>query len=147
MSFLVTFWSNWSRDCLFTAVTGVHKCASLTKGQFILMSKAGPPLLQTHKKSLRIQQYPASAFTAAIQKAKRTRQARHHRNTDTTSRNSTATHAHQWAHACQPVPLDFASTPRHARYMKKFPLHSPMLSSRQAPATNDARLPGWPSLI
>jgi hypothetical protein len=31
----------------------------------------------------------------------------HHRNTDTTSRNSTATHAHQWAQACQP------GTPSH----------------------------------
>jgi hypothetical protein len=42
--------------------------------------------------------------------------------------------------ARNPVPLDFASIPRHARYMKKFPLHSPMLSSRKAPATKDARL-------
>jgi hypothetical protein len=33
------------------------------------------------------------------------RQARHHRNTDSTSRNSTATHAHLWPHACQPGTL------------------------------------------
>jgi hypothetical protein len=37
----------------------------------------------------------------------RHRQARHHRNTDSTSKNSTATHAHLWAHACQP------GTPSH----------------------------------
>jgi hypothetical protein len=34
----------------------------------------------------------------------RHRQAKHHRNTDSTSRNSTATHAHPWAHTCQPRP-------------------------------------------
>jgi hypothetical protein len=32
-------------------------------------------ILQTHKKSLRIQQHPASAFTAAIKNATRTGQA------------------------------------------------------------------------
>jgi hypothetical protein len=41
--------------------------------------------------------------------------------------------------AWNPVPLDFASIPKHARYMKKLPLHSPTLSSRKAPATKDAR--------
>jgi hypothetical protein len=29
------------------------------------------------------------------------------------------------------VPLDFASIPKHARYIKKFPLHKATLSSRR----------------
>jgi hypothetical protein len=37
------------------------------------------------------------------------------------------------------VPLDLASMPKEARYNKKFPLTNPMLSSRRAPATNEAR--------
>jgi hypothetical protein len=41
--------------------------------------------------------------------------------------------------ARNPVPLGFASIPRHARNIKKDPLHSPMLSSCKAPATKDAR--------
>jgi hypothetical protein len=42
--------------------------------------------------------------------------------------------------ARNPVPLDFISIPRHTWYMKKFPLHRLMLSSRKEPARKDARL-------
>jgi hypothetical protein len=67
--------------------------------------------LQTHKKSPRTQQHPASAFTAAIRKATRMRQAQTgktaHIHRQHKSRNSTATNAHLWAHACRP------GTPSH----------------------------------
>jgi hypothetical protein len=42
--------------------------------------------------------------------------------------------------ARNPVPLDFASIPKHAWYIKKLPLHSPALIFRKAPATKDARV-------
>jgi hypothetical protein len=37
------------------------------------------------------------------------------------------------------LPLDLASVPTEARYNKKFPQIDPTLSSRRAPATNEAR--------
>jgi hypothetical protein len=106
--------------------------------------------LQTHKKSLRIQLHPASALTAAIKKVTRTRQAQ----TGKTSQKYRQHKQELYSNTCSPVgtrmparnpvPLDFTNIPRRARYMKKSPLHSRMLSSRKAPATKGARptLPG-----
>jgi hypothetical protein len=42
--------------------------------------------------------------------------------------------------AQSPVPLDFANIHNHARYIKKLPLHSPTVISRNAPATKGARV-------
>jgi hypothetical protein len=41
--------------------------------------------------------------------------------------------------AQNPVPLDFASIPKDARYINSLPLHSPTLSSCKGPATKHAR--------
>jgi hypothetical protein len=43
--------------------------------------------------------------------------------------------------AWNPVSLEIANIPKHARYMKKLPLRSPTLISHSAPATKDARVP------
>jgi hypothetical protein len=74
----------------------------------------------THNKSPRIQQHPASAFTAAIQKAKRTRQAQ----TGKTAQIYRQHKQEPYSNPCSsvgtrmparnPVPLDFACIPRHA---------------------------------
>jgi hypothetical protein len=42
--------------------------------------------------------------------------------------------------AQNPEPLNLASIPKHARYIKKFPLHNPTLSSHEAPATKDTNI-------
>jgi hypothetical protein len=88
--------------------------------------------LQTHKKSLRIQQHPASAFTAAIKNSTRTGQAQ----ASTTSQANTTQHYSTHSSvgtrisARKLAPVDLANMPTDARYAKKFPLYRPTLSSR-----------------
>jgi hypothetical protein len=98
--------------------------------------------LQTHKKSLRIQQHPASAFTAAIKNSTRTGQAQASKTSQANTTKHYTTHSSVGTRmpARKLAPLHLANMPTDARYAKKFPLHRPTLSSRKASLTNDARV-------
>jgi hypothetical protein len=99
-------------------------------------------ILQTHKKSIRIQQHPASAFAAAIKNATYAGQAQAGKTIQANTTQYYSTHASVGTRmpARKLAPLDLANMPTDALYAKKFPLHRPTLSSRKAPFTNEARV-------
>jgi hypothetical protein len=99
-------------------------------------------ILQTHKKSLRIQQHPASAFTAAIKNATWAGQAQAGKTpqANTTKHYSTHSSVGTRMPARKLAPLDLTNMPTDAQYAKKSPLHRPTLSSRNAPFTNEAHV-------
>jgi hypothetical protein len=74
-------------------------------------------MLQTHKKYLRIQQHPASAFTAAIKNVTWTGQA--DKTSHTMQHYSTHSSVGTRMPARKLAPLDLANMPTDARYAKK----------------------------
>jgi hypothetical protein len=80
-------------------------------------------ILQTHKKSLRIQQHPASAFTAGIKNATWTGQAQAGKTSQANATQHYSTHSSVGTRmpAWKLAPLDLANMPIDARYAKKFP--------------------------
>jgi hypothetical protein len=92
--------------------------------------------------TLRIQQHPASAFTAAIKKSTWTGQAQTSKTSqaNTTQDYSMLSSVGTHRPAQKLAPLDLANMPTDAQYAKKLPLHKPTLSSLRAPCTEEVRV-------